>query len=210
MPKRCVFLDRDGVLNKAFVRGGKSYPPDTLEEFTLLPGVEEACAALKKANFLLVVVTNQPDVATGKQQRSTVNAMHARLRNLIPVDDIFTCFHVSGDACDCRKPKPGMIFQASEKHDIDVSASYLVGIVGAISKQGMLPGALQFLSIMAIPKKGQPRRLQRLRAFWRQALSFWALRMMQKTGNKLPSWPITCLVSSGAEPGQWLPCAKQA
>ncbi|MBO6504631.1 MAG: HAD family hydrolase [Kordiimonadaceae bacterium] len=127
MPKRCVFLDRDGVLNKAFVRGGKSYPPDTLEEFTLLPGVEEACAALKKANFLLVVVTNQPDVATGKQQRSTVNAMHARLRNLIPVDDIFTCFHVSGDACDCRKPKPGMIFQASEKHDIDVSASYLVG-----------------------------------------------------------------------------------
>ncbi len=127
MPRRCIFLDRDGVLNKAFVRNGKSYPPDTIAEFELLPGVQEACTALKNAGFLLIVVTNQPDVATGKQEKLVVDNMHAQLRNLIAIDDIFTCFHVSEDQCACRKPKPGMIFQASEKHDVDVSASYLVG-----------------------------------------------------------------------------------
>ncbi|MFC3053733.1 D-glycero-alpha-D-manno-heptose-1,7-bisphosphate 7-phosphatase [Kordiimonas pumila] len=124
---RAVFLDRDGVLNRAFVRGGKSYPPATLHEFELLEGVAEACSALKSAGFKLIVVTNQPDVATGKQTRAVVEKMHAKLTALVPIDDIFVCYHVDADICACRKPAPGMILEAAKRHDIDLASSYLVG-----------------------------------------------------------------------------------
>ena len=66
---RAVFLDRDGVLNRAVVREGKPYPPASLDELEILPDVPEALATLKAEGFLLLVVTNQPDVARGTQQR---------------------------------------------------------------------------------------------------------------------------------------------
>lgn len=125
--RRAVFLDRDGVINRSIVRDGKPYPPMTLEEFELLPGVPEAVRTLSAAGFLIVVATNQPDIATGKQRPEVVEEMHAALRRRLPVDDIRMCPHTGGQGCDCRKPLPGMLTAAARDHGIDLSASYMVG-----------------------------------------------------------------------------------
>src|SRR6187401_1431992 len=88
-----VFLDRDGTLNRQVIRGGKPYPPTTLSEFELFPGVPEACARLAAAGYRLVVATNQPDVGRGTQSQAAVEAMHARLRELVPqIGHIEVCY----------------------------------------------------------------------------------------------------------------------
>jgi len=122
-----IFLDRDGVLNRAIVREGRPYPPAGLHEFDILPGVPEACARLKTAGFLLVVVTNQPDVATGKQDRAVVEALHDILRAVLPLDDIRACFAMDGQDIDCYKPKPGMLLAAAAEFGIDLNRSWMVG-----------------------------------------------------------------------------------
>jgi len=127
MAVAAVFLDRDGVINVNEVRGGKPYAPTRLEDFQFLPGVEEATRRLKDAGFLLVVVTNQPDVANGITRQDTLDAMHALLRKKLPVDDIRICYHTDADGCDCRKPKPGMLLAAAADHGIDLARSYMVG-----------------------------------------------------------------------------------
>lgn len=124
---RAVFLDRDGVINANLERHGKPMAPTSLAEFRLLPGVEEATQRLKQAGFVLVIVTNQPDVATGLTPKATVDAMHAEIRQKLPIDDIMICFHADADYCSCRKPKPGMILDAAAKHGIDLPSSYIVG-----------------------------------------------------------------------------------
>ena len=125
--KRAVFLDRDGVLNRAIVRDGKPYPPAHVGELEILPGVAEALAALRAAGFLLIVVTNQPDVARGTTTREAVEEINAALGAALPIDEFRTCFHDSGAGCECRKPKPGALLAAAVLHDIDLSESYMVG-----------------------------------------------------------------------------------
>jgi D-glycero-D-manno-heptose 1,7-bisphosphate phosphatase len=125
--RAAVFLDRDGTINAATVREGKSYPPSTLAEFRLLPGAARAIAALRQAGYLAIVVTNQPDIATGKQTRAMVDEMNSRLAELTGVDDIRVCPHVDADACDCRKPKPGLLLAAAADHGVDLSHSFMVG-----------------------------------------------------------------------------------
>ncbi len=125
--RRAVFLDRDGVLNASPVRDGKPYAPRSLAEFELLPGVPEALARLRQAGFLNIVVTNQPDVATGKAKREDVEAIHRHLLNELPLDAVKVCFHADGEGCDCRKPKPGMLLDAARELGIDLGASFLVG-----------------------------------------------------------------------------------
>ena len=125
--ERAVFLDRDGVINRAFVRAGKPYPPDSLAELELLPGVKEAVGLLKGKGFLIVVVTNQPDVGAGWQRREVVEALHGRLREELPIDAIKVCYHVDADDCRCRKPRPGMLHEAAAEHDIELARSFLVG-----------------------------------------------------------------------------------
>ena len=125
--KRAIFLDRDGVINRAVVRDGKPYPPASLEEFELLPGVEVAAAALRAAGFVLVVATNQPDVRMGIQRREVVEAMHDYVQMELGVDGIKVCYHVDEDCCFCRKPKPGMLLEAAIEHNIDLRRSFMVG-----------------------------------------------------------------------------------
>jgi len=122
-----VFLDRDGVINRAFVRDGKPYPPSKLEEFELLPGVVQTMRELREAGFVVIVVTNQPDVATGKQTREVVETMHDRLRALDLCDAVKVCYHTDADACECRKPKAGMLLEAAEEWQVDAGASFMVG-----------------------------------------------------------------------------------
>lgn len=112
MSRAAVFLDRDGVLNRAVVRDGKPYPPASPEEAELLPGAVEALGRLKAAGYALVVVTNQPDVARGRQTRAAVEAINDKLLQRLPVDEFRVCYHDDADGCGCRKPKPGLLLQA--------------------------------------------------------------------------------------------------
>jgi D-glycero-D-manno-heptose 1,7-bisphosphate phosphatase len=124
---RAVFLDRDGVINEAVVRDGKPYPPDSADEVEITAGAAEALGRLKALGLPLIVVTNQPDVARGKQTREAVEAIHRRLGEALPIDDFLSCFHDDADGCNCRKPLPGLILEGAERHGIDVTGSFLIG-----------------------------------------------------------------------------------
>jgi D-glycero-D-manno-heptose 1,7-bisphosphate phosphatase len=125
--RRAVFLDRDGVLNRAVVRDRRPHPPASAADVEILPGVPEACAGLREDGFVLVVVTNQPDIARGQQGVDEVEAIHEALRRRLDVDAIYVCPHDDGDGCACRKPLPGLLLRAAVEHGIDVSASFMVG-----------------------------------------------------------------------------------
>ncbi len=126
--RRAVFLDRDGVINRALVRNGKPYPPRSVAEFELLPGVAGACERLKSAGFLLVVATNQPDVGRGTQQRGEVEAMHAAMCAALPIDRVEVCYDPGGgEPSEFRKPAPGMLLRAARELGIDLAASFMVG-----------------------------------------------------------------------------------
>ncbi|MGA2593079.1 MAG: HAD family hydrolase [Bryobacteraceae bacterium] len=124
---RAVFLDRDGVLTDALLRDGKPYAAVTLAETRIAPDAPAALARLKAAGFLLVVVTNQPDVARGIARREDVEAIHAALRAALPLDACFVCYHDDADACTCRKPLPGLLTQAAAEYGIDLARSFMIG-----------------------------------------------------------------------------------
>ena len=125
--KRAVFLDRDGVINRAIVRDGKPFPPANIGQLEVLPGVSEALEKLHSANYLLIVVTNQPDVARGTAKREDIEEMNAYLSSKLPIDQFRTCYHDSSDGCNCRKPLPGSILDAAKEYQIDLSKSFMVG-----------------------------------------------------------------------------------
>lgn len=124
---RAVFLDRDGVLNQAIVHGDKPVAPRTLEEFVIPPDRAACLHHLKRCGFALIVVTNQPDVARGRQSIAVIEEMHRKLQAALPVDDILACFHDETDHCPCRKPRPGLLLEAGRKYDLDLSHSFLIG-----------------------------------------------------------------------------------
>ena len=121
-----VFLDRDGVLTRSYERGGRPYAPKTLDEFEILPEAAPALARLKEAGFLLVVVTNQPDVGKGEVARETVEEMHRRLAAALPLDAIQVNYATS-DADPGRKPNPGMLLDAAHDLAIGLPDSFMVG-----------------------------------------------------------------------------------
>jgi D-glycero-D-manno-heptose 1,7-bisphosphate phosphatase len=125
--RRAVFLDRDGVVNRAFLRQGKPYPPPTLAELRVLPGVREACLKLREAGFALILVTNQPDIARGTVTAQQVAEMNQHLQRYLQLDGIGVCPHDDSARCSCRKPQPGLLLEAARTWDIDLTASYIVG-----------------------------------------------------------------------------------
>ena len=124
---RAVFLDRDGVINRTIVADGRPHAPVSVAELDILPGVVEALTRLRHAGFLLIVVTNQPDVARGHMSRESVEAIHAVLRRQLPLDDIQVCYHDDANGCACRKPAPGMLYAAAVEREVALGESYLVG-----------------------------------------------------------------------------------
>lgn len=122
-----VFLDRDGVLNKTVVRNGCPFPPQSLSEITILPGVKEACLRLIEAGFVLIGVTNQPDIARGTAAPESVFAINDYLQNELGIHEFFICPHDNLNHCACRKPEPGLLLKAAEEWDIDLAASFMVG-----------------------------------------------------------------------------------
>ena len=125
--RRAVFLDRDGVLNRAILKEGRPYPPGNLSELQIPEDVPPALRKLKEAGFLLIGVTNQPDVARGEQSREIVESIHDFLEKNLPLDEILVCYHDDADRCECRKPKPGLLYQAARRYGIDLAASFMIG-----------------------------------------------------------------------------------
>ena len=121
-----VFLDRDGVLN-AEIEGPPRRPPWQLEELRILPGVEQSLQRLAGSGFALFVVTNQPDIARGDVSLDAVTAIHRRLFEMLPLDDVYACPHTNEDGCYCRKPLPGLVEMAAREHDIELAESWLIG-----------------------------------------------------------------------------------
>lgn len=124
---RAVFLDRDGVINRVAIRGGRPYPPSTLKDLRFLPRVRRAVKDLKRAGFKVIVVTNQPDVGKGLQKRDVVESMHRLIAAELGTDAIKVCYHEEADRCVCRKPKTGMLTEAAAEWKLDLGRSFLVG-----------------------------------------------------------------------------------
>ena len=125
--RRATFLDRDGVLNRALVVDGVPLPPTSVADLEILPGVERACRELRDAGLMLIVVTNQPDVARGTQTMTEVKELNDELASRLPLDEIRFCVHDDPDQCDCRKPAPGMLLDAAREHGIELDARVMVG-----------------------------------------------------------------------------------
>ena len=125
--KRAVFLDRDGVINEAPVRDRKPYPPANVASLRIPAGAADDLARLKQRGYLLLVATNQPDVARGKQTREAVEVINDHLRIALALDDVLTCYHDDADNCDCRKPRPGLLERAARQYGIDLHNSFMIG-----------------------------------------------------------------------------------
>ena len=124
---KAVFLDRDGVINRSLVRNGLPIAPNSLDLFEIIPEAKESLNLLKKKGFLLIVVTNQPDVGRGILKKEIVEKMHNRLLNHLPLDYIYVCWHGYDGECICRKPLPGMLMKAKKDFKIDLKKSFIVG-----------------------------------------------------------------------------------
>jgi transaldolase len=124
---RAVFLDRDGVLNRAIMRDGRPYAPATVGELEIVPGADQALGRLREAGFRLVVVTNQPDVARGSQTVQGVEAINEAIRAVLPTDEFRVCYHDDADHCGCRKPAPGMLLEAAAGSGLNLPESFLIG-----------------------------------------------------------------------------------
>jgi D-glycero-D-manno-heptose 1,7-bisphosphate phosphatase len=124
---RAVFLDRDGVLNRGVLQEGRPFAPIDVSEFELIPGVADGLARLSAAGYLLIVVTNQPDVARGRATRSGIDSIHDWMRRHLPLTAIRVCFHDDADLCACRKPKPGLLVAAAVDYEIQLERSFMIG-----------------------------------------------------------------------------------
>jgi D-glycero-D-manno-heptose 1,7-bisphosphate phosphatase len=124
---RAVFLDRDGVVNRGVMQDGRPFAPTDASELQLMPGVTDALARLSAAGFLLIVATNQPDVARGRATRAGIDGIHEWMRRHLPLTAIRVCFHDDADLCACRKPKPGLLIAAAVDYEIQLERSFMIG-----------------------------------------------------------------------------------
>jgi D-glycero-D-manno-heptose 1,7-bisphosphate phosphatase len=142
-----IFLDRDGVINKLLSEGKRSRSPRTPEEFEYTPGVADFVKQSKQLGYTVAVITNQPEVKRGFVSREMVDAFHERIQKELGIAHIFICWHDEHDNCDCRKPKPGLLLQASMELSIDLKRSFMIGdrvkdveAAAAAGAQGILLG----------------------------------------------------------------------
>lgn len=146
MTNKAVFLDRDGTLNV-----DKGYVHRT-EEWEWIPGAFDAIVELKKAGFLIIVVTNQAGIARGYYTEADVNRLHAWINDELKkhgttIDGFYYCPHhpEHGGQCKCRKPMPGMLHQAKLDFDIDFRRSWLVGDKAGDIQAGLAAGVKSIL-----------------------------------------------------------------
>jgi len=160
--RRAVFLDRDGVLVVPLFRDGRSFAPTKLQEYSIYSEAARCVSRLKEAGFLVVVVSNQPDVGAGRMERSVLDEMHARLRAAMPLDAIRVCCHTREQRCACRKPLPGMLFDVAGVLRIDLSLSIMVGDRASDVEAGAAAGcrtAFVDLGYTSEPRPASPDRV---------------------------------------------------
>ena len=122
-----IFLDRDGVINYSIIREKKPFAPLCLDELKIIPAIKQVIDFFKLKHFKIFVITNQPDVARGKVTKDEVDKMNGFILSQLSIDEIFTCYHDNEDQCECRKPKPGAFMALSQKHNINLSKSIMIG-----------------------------------------------------------------------------------
>ena len=140
--RRAAFLDRDGVINRK-AREGEYVT--RWEEMEILPGVAEAIALLNRAEFSVMVVSNQRCVAKGLITVAELEGLHERMCSLLAnagatIDAVYYCPHEKEPPCRCRKPQPGMLLDAARQHEIDLGASWMIGDSGADVEAGRSVG----------------------------------------------------------------------
>ncbi|MDP6397416.1 MAG: HAD-IIIA family hydrolase [Arenicellales bacterium] len=124
---RAVFLDRDGVINQAPVRHGHPFSPASIEEFKWVEGIHAVSRKIVSSGFDIFCITNQPDVGRGLQQLDVVEQFHQMVQDELPIEKIYACYHDGTSPCDCRKPEPGLLLQAAEEFELELTQSWLVG-----------------------------------------------------------------------------------
>jgi D-glycero-D-manno-heptose 1,7-bisphosphate phosphatase len=122
-----VFLDRDGVLNDLRGAGDASLPPRTLDEITIAREAPGETRRLRDAGFVLIVVTNQPDVARGTIDHGIALEITRSVMDALDLDDGYVCVHDGHDGCDCRKPRPGMLLRAARDWRLDLDHCWMIG-----------------------------------------------------------------------------------
>lgn len=125
--RRAVFLDRDGIINRAEIHEKKPYPPLRLGEVFVIDGVKELIKKWHNEGYLVIVITNQPDVGNHSVSQNKVEKINNYLKSQVNFDDIFVCYHSQREECNCRKPKIGLFLQAKAKYNIDLEESYMIG-----------------------------------------------------------------------------------
>jgi len=124
--KVAILMERDGILNLPRIERQCQVAPLTLEELQVNQAAIPVLEHLKAAGVVLIATTNQPGLSTGGMCRRELDRMHARLRQVFPLDDILVCPHDAGDNCSCRKPQPGLFIEASFKWHLDLERSFVV------------------------------------------------------------------------------------
>jgi len=124
--KKAVFIERDGILNQAAAGPQEPVTPLTFAEFKIHSGIEAPIGHLKKAGFIIVIVTNQPGLSKGHQSRRELDRMHDILRRKVELDDLMVCPHTEADHCPCRMPRPGLLIEAAFKWHINLDHSFVV------------------------------------------------------------------------------------
>lgn len=124
--KAAVFLERDGILNRAKVENRLQVAPWSVEDFHVNIEAKAALGELRDQGYLLIATTNQPSLSRGTLSRRELDLMHLILRRSLPLDDLFLCPHDESDRCPCRKPNPGLLTEAAFKYHIDLDRSFVI------------------------------------------------------------------------------------
>lgn len=124
--KKALFLDRDGIVNEVVMRDSAISSPRSLDELVMIPDAIELAHFAKKLGYLLVLITNQPDVARGLLSRRELKKIHQKISEFIPFDRIEVCMSAN-DEYFRRKPNPGMIIESADALRIDLSRSFFLG-----------------------------------------------------------------------------------
>src|SRR5262249_964964 len=106
---------------------GLPHPPSSLKELAIVADAFSSLIRLRSIGFRLIIVTNQPDIARGKISRESVERINAHLLSELPIDDVEVCPHDDGDGCDCRKPLPGRLLRAAQRHKRELGNYFMVG-----------------------------------------------------------------------------------
>ena len=124
--KKAIFFDRDGILNKAIIINSKPYSPRTLKELKINYFLKKYINFFKKKNFLVIAITNQPDVGYGAVSKNLILSFNKKIKNYFLLDALFVCYDIDNNSF-FKKPNPGMLFLAKKKYKIDMSKSYFIG-----------------------------------------------------------------------------------